>query len=97
MRKDVCLHEDDMILGYKKNDRITVEVNHNPKAAGVLGEKYVQIAPLAVEKGLVRTNLKYNDAFKVRLEIGRFLERLVEFAPESVGGKVPDEGFYYQP
>ena len=44
MRKDVCLHEDDMILGYKKNDRITVEVNHNPKAGSLVviqtGEHY---------------------------------------------------------
>jgi NitT/TauT family transport system substrate-binding protein len=72
-------------------------VNHNPKDAGVLAEKYVQISSLAVEKGLGRTNLKYDAAVKVRPEIDRFLQRLVEFEPVSVGGKVPDEGFYYQP
>jgi NitT/TauT family transport system substrate-binding protein len=81
----------------KELDKSIQWVNQNPKDAGVLAEKYVQIAPIAVEKGLVRTNLKYNEAFKVRPEIDRFLQRLVEFAPESVGGKVPDEGFYNQP
>lgn len=81
----------------KRLDESIKWVNHNPKAAGVLAEKYVQISSLAVEKGLVRTNLKYVDAFKVQAEIGRFLQRLMEYAPESVGGKIPNEGFYYQP
>lgn len=72
-------------------------VNHNPKAAGILAEKYVQISAPAVEKGIGRINLKYNEAFKSRAAIEHFLQRLVEFAPESVGGKAPDEGFYYQP
>jgi NitT/TauT family transport system substrate-binding protein len=71
--------------------------NRNPKIAGGLAEKYVQIPALSVEKGLRRTNLKYNEAFKSRVAIERFLQRLVGFAPESVGGKLPDEGFYYQP
>jgi NitT/TauT family transport system substrate-binding protein len=74
-----------------------VWTNRNPKLAGILAEKYVQIPALSVEKGLRRTNLKYDDAFKSRVTIEGFLQRLVGFAPESVGGKLPDEGFYYQP
>jgi ABC-type nitrate/sulfonate/bicarbonate transport systems, periplasmic components len=71
--------------------------NRNPKAAGILAEKYIQISAPAVEKGLKRTNLRYDEAFQKRMIVRNFLERLVGFAPESVGGKVPDEGFYYQP
>jgi NitT/TauT family transport system substrate-binding protein len=71
--------------------------NGNPKQAGLLAEKYVQISALSVEKGLKRTHLKYDEAFKYRKVIESFLGRLVGFAPDSVGGKVPDQGFYYQP
>ncbi len=71
--------------------------NRNPKEAGILAEKYVQISALSVEKGLKRTHLKYDEAFKYRKVIESFLDRLVGFAPDSVGGKVPDETFFYQP
>jgi NitT/TauT family transport system substrate-binding protein len=72
-------------------------INRNPKAAGVLAEKYVQIAAPAVEKGIKRINLKYNEAFKSQYSIEYFIKKLVQFAPESVGGKLPDARFYYQP
>lgn len=71
--------------------------NQNPKEAGVLAEKYIQIPAITAEKGMKRSNLKYLDAYKVKVEVKQFLQRLVEFAPEAVGGKVPDEAFFYQP
>ena len=98
VRKQFAYEHPAALRNFLKDFNMSINwVNNNPKPAGRLAEKYVQISPLAVEKGLKRTNLKFNDAFKIRAEIGRFLQRLVEFAPESVGGKVPDEGFYYQP
>ncbi len=72
-------------------------VNHQPQQAGVLAERLVQIPAAAVQIGIKRCNLKYVDAVKVKGEINRFLERLGEKTPEAIGGKVPDEGFYYQP
>ena len=72
-------------------------VRRHPKEAGILAEKYVQIASPAVEQGLERMNLRYDNAVDVRSAIDRFLRRLVIFEPDSVGGKMPDEGFYYQP
>ncbi len=69
----------------------------NGETGGTLAEKYVQISAIAVKSGLERCNLKYNDAYKVQNEVKGFLSRLVEFAPESVGGKIPDEGFIYHP
>jgi NitT/TauT family transport system substrate-binding protein len=72
-------------------------VNRQPQAAGALAEKYVQINAGAVERGIKRCNLKYVAAAKIQTEINRFLERLGEKTPEAIGGKLPDEGFYYQP
>jgi NitT/TauT family transport system substrate-binding protein len=72
-------------------------LNQNPEPAGILAEKHVQISATAVRKGLVRCNLRFADAIKVRPEIDRFLLRLSELAPNAIGGKLPDEKFYYQP
>jgi NitT/TauT family transport system substrate-binding protein len=72
-------------------------LNRNPGTGGVLAEKYVKIPAAAVEKGIVRCNLRYKPARQVKEEVGRFLERLGEVAPDAIGGKLPDAGFYYQP
>lgn len=72
-------------------------INRNPEPAGVLAEKHVQISANAVRKGLPRCNLRFENALKARSEIDRFLLRLSELAPNAIGGKLPDEKFYYQP
>lgn len=71
-------------------------LNQNPEPAGVLAEKHVQISATAVRKGLARCNLRFADAINARPEIDRFLLRLAELAPNAIGGKLPDENFYYQ-
>lgn len=72
-------------------------LNRNPEPAGVLAEKHVQISAAAVRKGLARCNLRFANAIEARPEIDRFLLRLLESAPDAIGGKLPDENFYYQP
>lgn len=67
-----------------------------PEKGGLLAEKYVQLSPVSVEKGLGRSNLKYNDAYRVRSKVQHFLGVLSQIAPDAIGGKLPDEGFYYQ-
>lgn len=96
-RKFALEHPEALQWFLRELNRSIAWVNRNPKAAGILADKYVQIAPAAVEKGLKRTNLRYNDAYKVRAEINGFLQKMMESAPESVGGKLPDGGFCYQP
>jgi NitT/TauT family transport system substrate-binding protein len=81
----------------KDMDKSIAWLNRNPESGGILAEKYVQIPAAAVEKGIARCNLSYKPARKVKDEVGRFLERLAEVAPEAIGGKLPDAGFYYQP
>ncbi|HPT86742.1 MAG TPA: ABC transporter substrate-binding protein [Bacillota bacterium] len=72
-------------------------LERNPVKGGVLAEKYVSLSPVSVEKGLERCNLKYSDAYAVRKEVQMFLSRLYEVMPQAVGGKLPDEDFYYRP
>jgi NitT/TauT family transport system substrate-binding protein len=72
-------------------------LNKNPEQGGALAEKYVQIAAPAVQKGLPRCNLAYQPVRKVQAAVRQFLLRLSEIAPAAIGGKLPDDGFYYQP
>ena len=86
------------VRGFLKDLAASIRwVNRQPKQAGVLAEQYVQIGATAVEHGIKRCNLKYVEAIKVQTEINRFLTRLGEKTPEAIGGKLPDEGFYYRP
>lgn len=88
----------EFITSYLRELEVAIEwLNQNPEPAGVLAEKHVQISAAAIRKGLARCNLRFAEAIKVRPEIDRFLLRLAELAPNAIGGKLPDENFYYQP
>ena len=71
-------------------------VNRHPKEASRLAEEYVQISAAAAREAIPRCNLRFAEAASVRDEIDNYLRRLHGFDPPSVGGKVPDAGFYWQ-
>jgi NitT/TauT family transport system substrate-binding protein len=69
-----------------------------PGEAGVLAEK-LQFGLSAEEAAaaIPRCNLVFVDAASARSVLEEFLEIFLDFAPESIGGKLPDEGFYKNP
>ncbi len=42
-------------------------------------------------------NIQYVGAFALKLEVTRYLNIFYEFEPASIGGKIPDRNFIYQP
>lgn len=70
-------------------------VNAKPGDAGVLAEKHqiIQSAALA-EKAIPRSGIRFETAAGAKAAITDFLTILLENAPEDIGGKLPDEGFY---
>lgn len=70
-------------------------VTEDPKQAGVLAEKHqiIQSAVLA-EKAVPRCGIRFLSAADAQKDVNAFLEILMENAPEDIGGKLPDEGFY---
>ncbi|NLG83775.1 MAG: ABC transporter substrate-binding protein [Firmicutes bacterium] len=70
-------------------------VNRYPAEAGKLAEEYVQISAAAAREAIPRCNLRFGEAGAVKDEVDLYLRRLYGFDPESVGGKVPDAGFYW--
>ncbi|MCL6615105.1 MAG: ABC transporter substrate-binding protein, partial [Firmicutes bacterium] len=71
-------------------------VNRHPEEAGRLAEEYVQISAAAAREAIPRCNLRFAEAASVREEVDHYLRRLYAFDPASVGGRIPDAGFYWQ-
>jgi NitT/TauT family transport system substrate-binding protein len=69
----------------------------NPQKAGVLVQKYTLglMAPV-VANSIPYSGLVWENADDSRREIERLLSIFLGFSPESVGGKLPDEGFYFK-
>lgn len=71
-------------------------VNENHEEAGQLIEKH-GILPNGklAEKAIPKANIVFLDGEKSKSPMNAFLEVLYELNPASVGGKLPDEAFYY--
>lgn len=70
--------------------------NSNIEGTSELSEKY-EIMPKDVAKNAIpKCNIVYIDGNEMNLKIKGFLEILFEYDPKSIGGKIPDEDFYYK-
>lgn len=72
-------------------------VNDDPDAASLLIEQYEIIAKAEVAKRAIpRCNISFIDGTAMKEAAGIYLEALFEANPQSVGGSLPDDTFYYQ-
>ncbi len=65
------------------------------KTAQLTGEYDIMDASVA-EKAIPKCNIVYMDGTQMKESTDAFLKVLFEAQPKSVGGKLPDDGFYYQ-
>jgi NitT/TauT family transport system substrate-binding protein len=73
-------------------------VTAHPGEAGALVEKHgIGMKAAVAEAAIPRCNFRFEDAASSRQAVEAFLKVLFDFAPASVGGKMPDDGFYYAP
>lgn len=71
--------------------------NNSPKEASVLIEKYGIVAKAALaEKAISNCNITYLDGDSMKTQLSSFLNILYTFNQKSVGGKLPDDAFYYK-
>ena len=72
-------------------------VNNNPDSASKLIVKHdVMNDTLIAELSIPRCNLHYAQAFKEMKGIQEYLKVFYNFNPLIIGGKLPDEKFYYK-
>jgi NitT/TauT family transport system substrate-binding protein len=72
-------------------------VNEEPAEAARLIGKYEILPAAMAEPAIVHCNLVYIPAAEARGLMEEYLSVLLSFNPASVGGKLPDEDFYFEP
>lgn len=71
-------------------------VSANPAEAGVLAEKHLNLNSKLITKAIPGLNFSYQLALNAKMTIEKYYNILFNSKPESIGGKVPNENFYYQ-
>ncbi len=71
-------------------------VNNNPNEASLLIEKFkIGMDAQIAKEAIPRCNIKFTDSDTAKESIRNYIKILLEFSPEDVGGKIPDENFYF--
>ena len=98
VRKDFADANPEFIAEFLKQYEASVKfVNKNPKeAAQMVADAGIIASAEVVEKAIPYCNIVYKNAQDAKTEINGFLQVLYDFSPASVGGKLPDDGFYYE-
>lgn len=73
----------------------TEYVNANVEDAAALIEKYDIIPAAVAKKALPYCNITFIEGEEMKTRLGGYLGTLAEQNADAVGGKLPDEGFYY--
>lgn len=72
-------------------------INSNAgEAARLAGERIEGMKAPIAEQAIPNLNLRFSTAADSRAELEAFFTELAELSPEIIGGKLPDDGFYYQ-
>ncbi len=75
----------------------TEYVNANTEDAGVLIEKYGIVPKAAIAaKAIPACNITYIEGDEMKQKVGGYLSVLFDANPQSVGGALPEDDFYYQ-
>lgn len=69
-------------------------MNANPEAASRLGAKVLGIDDGTIRQALKRTRFAVYDRARTKALSQEHLEEMLQFNPDLVGGKVPDDAFY---
>lgn len=100
VRKDFAANHPDVVKAFLEKYKESTEwVNDNAcawSAGGLIVKHKILSDPKMAAVSIPRSNIKYKKADEIREGINKYLELLYNFDPKIVGGKLPDEGFYYQ-
>jgi len=78
-------------------DRSANWINENPEMAGEAAEALdIGLKKAIVMKAIERSNIRFVPAPDAKSEIVTYFEILMESSEKLIGGKMPDEDFYYQ-
>ena len=70
-------------------------VNNNPEEAAKLASKHFDMPAKILQKSFERVNLNYYAESETRELVDLYFSEILEMYPELLGGKMPNENFYY--
>ena len=63
--------------------------------AAELGQKYLEVSPEVTLKAYPSLNLDYQNIAEVQEEVAAYFEVLKAYSDQTIGGRLPDEEFYF--
>ena len=95
VRKAFAEENPEAVAEFAKDYGMSIEmINGDPKAAGILIEKYGIAAAAVAENAIPRCNIVWLSGDDYKTVLGNFLSVLFEANPASIGGNMPGEDFY---
>ncbi|MEG2597168.1 MAG: ABC transporter substrate-binding protein, partial [Oscillospiraceae bacterium] len=86
----------DLVDAFLSEYQISTEyANTNPAQTADLSESYDLMPAAVAEKAIPFCNIVYIEGNEMQKDIDAFLKVLFDFEPKSIGGKIPNEDFYY--
>lgn len=97
VRKDFAQKNTEALLAFMDEYKASTDfVNKNVADAAALVAKYKIMASTDLaQKAIPNCNIVYTDGQAMKDEMGPFLQILFDANPKSIGGKLPDDAFYY--
>ena len=96
IREDLLEDRPEAVKVFLDSYRSSIEwVKANPEQAGKLSEKHGIGMPAPVAEAAVpRLNLAFVPGSEAKEMMNRYLQVLLDFDPDSIGGKLPNDRFY---
>lgn len=98
VRTDFAKEHPEAVAAFLREYKASVEYTvQNQAEAAKLIEQYDIMAAAVAEKAMPRCGLTFIDGEEMQRSMDAYLQVLFDTNPTSVGGKLPDAAFYYQP
>jgi len=94
---DLIKNHNDIIEKFKNELKNSMDwVNENKVLAGILVEKHgIGMKAKIAKTAIPRCNIKYENAQDAKQALNTFFKIILDYSPKDIGGKLPDENFYY--
>ena len=97
VRKDFLKNKKEDFDKFLESYQKSVEyVNENTEKAAELADKFGIMQKEIAVKALPKCNVVFISGNEMQQKTENFLKILYDFEPKSIGGKIPDEDFYYK-
>ena len=97
VRKDFAEKHKDAVNQFLADYKASSEyANQNAEATGKLAEKYLGMPAAVAAKAIPNCSLTFMDGDEMKAKVQPFFKIMYQENPQSIGGKLPDDGIYYQ-